>query len=384
MGKGALGLLSAYWPEMTARHAHVPLERAPQFTIHRSAKSDPDRAALVTPGRSVSFAELSGLVRAAAAGIAQRVPDGGRVAIVVDDPLSQAACMFGAWECDRLVFAATGPVPAGPLADFAPDLVVAPAGFDGPPDVPVVDPEALLATEPVTFGKANLRAPVLVLPKPDRTGEVAHNHKTLVATAVAFSSFFMFEPGAEVVLLEPPTGWLGLAVMLAAWHRATMIRVAWTPDWAGHPDRVDYLAGSFEAADARYAGGTPALRDVRAGVGAILGIDGPFSPARRRRLARRLGTPVLTVFGRDDLGPAIGSHPTWYLDDAIGIPLPNVDTRPLDPAGSGELTIGWDAVEDAEIGVKSALAPAGGELSGTWLRTHLSGQVDPTGLYFFR
>jgi acyl-CoA synthetase (AMP-forming)/AMP-acid ligase II len=384
VGKGALGLLSAYWPEMTARHAHVPLERAPQFTVHRSAKTDGDRPALVTPERSVSFAELAELVRAAGAGIAERTGDSGRVAVLVDDPLTQAACIFGGWEADRLLFAASGPVPAGALADFAPDLVVAPEGFDGPPGVPVVTPDVVLATPPVTFGKPNLRAPVLVLPKPDATGEVAHNHKTLVATAVAFSSFFMFEPGAEVVLMEPPTGWLGLAVVLAAWHKATTIRAAWTPGWAGHPDRVDYLVGGFAPTYARYAGHAPVLRDVRAGVGAILGVGGPFSAARRRQLARRLGTPVLTVYGRNDLGPVLGSHPTWYLDDAVGIPLPNVDTRPLDPADGGELTIGWDAVEEAEIGVKSALAPAGGELSGTWLRSRLIGQVDPTGLYFIR
>lgn len=384
MGKGALGLLSAYWPEMTARHAHVPLERAPQFTVHRSAKSDPDRAALVTPQRSVSFAELSDLVRRAAAAIAERTTEGGRVAILLDDPLHQAACAFGAWEADRLAFVASGPVPLGPLSDFAPDLVIARELAHAPAGVPVETAYTMLAAEPVTFGKANLRAPILVLPNRDATGEVAHNHKTLVATAVAFSSFFMFEPGAEVVLLEPPTGWLGLAVMLAAWHKATTIRVAWTPGWAGHPERVDYLAGSFAAARDRYAGATPALRDVRAGIGAILGIEAPFSPAHRRRLARRLGTPVLTLYGRNDLGPVLGSHPTWYLDDGVGIPMPNVDTRPLDPSDGHELTIGWDAVEEAEIGVKSAMAPAGGELSATWLRSRLIGQVDPTGLYFIR
>jgi hypothetical protein len=383
MGKGALGLLSAYWPEMTARHAHVPLERAPQFTVHRSAKSDPDRAALVTPERSVTFAELSDLVRRAAAGIAERTGEGGRVAVLHDDPIAQAACAFGAWEADRLAFVATGPVPLEPLIDFAPDLVIARELAHAPPGVPVETAHTVPA-EPVTFGKANLRAPVLVLPNRDATGEVAHNHKTLVATAVAFSSFFQFEPGAEVVLMEPPTSWLGLAVVLGAWHKATTVRVAWARGWAGHPERVDYLAGSFAAARARYAGATPALRDVRAGVGAILGIEGPFSPAHRRRLARRLGTPVLTVYGRNDLGPVLGSHPTWYLDDGVGIPLPNVDTRPLDPATGAELTIGWDAVEEAEIGVKSALAPAGGELSGTWLRSRLTGQVDPTGLYFVR
>ena len=384
MGKGALGLLSAYWPEMTARHAHVPLERAPQFTVHRSAKSDPDRAALVTPQRSVTFAEISDLVRRAGAAIAERTGEGGRVAILLDDPLHQAACAFGAWEADRLAFVASGPVPLGPLTDFAPDLVIARELAHAPPGVPVETAYTMLAAEPVTFGKPNLRTPILVLPNRDATGEVAHNHKTLVATAVAFSSFFMFEPGAEVVLLEPPTGWLGLAVFLAAWHKATTIRVAWTPSWAGHPERVDYLAGSFAAARERYAGATPALRDVRAGIGAILGIEAPFSPTHRRRLARRLGTPVLTLYGRNDLGPVLGSHPTWYLDDGVGIPMPNVDTRPLDPSDGHELTIGWDAVEEAEIGVKSAMAPAGGELSATWLRSRLIGQVDPTGLYFIR
>jgi hypothetical protein len=384
MGKGALGLLSAYWPEMTARHAHVPLERATQYTVHRSAKSDPDRVALVTPQRSVTFAELSDLVRRAAAGIVEHAGDGDRVAILVDDPIAQAAFTFGAWEADRIAFVASGPVPYEKLADFAPDLVIARELAHAPPGVPVGTPHTIMAKEPLTAGKANLRTPVLVLPNVDATGEVAHNHKTLVGTAVAFGSFFQFEPGAEVVLLEPPTGWLGLAVLLGAWSRATTIRVAWTAGWAGHPGRVDYLAGSFAAAEARYAGTTPALRDVQAGVGAILGIEGPFSVAKRRRLARRLGTPVLTLYGRNDLGPAIGSHPTWYLDDAVGIPLPNVDTRPLDPSDGAELTIGWDAVEEAEIGVKSVMAPAGGELSGTWLRTRLMGQVDPTGLYFVR
>jgi acyl-CoA synthetase (AMP-forming)/AMP-acid ligase II len=384
MGKGALGLLSAYWPEMTARHAHVPLERATQYTVHRSAKSDPDRVALVTPQRSVTFAELSDLVRRAAAGIVEHAGDGDRVAILVDDPIAQAAFTFGAWEADRIAFVASGPVPHEKLADFAPDLVIARELAHAPPGVPVGTPHTIMAKQPISAGKANLRTPVLVLPNVDATGEVAHNHKTLVGTAVAFGSFFQFEPGAEVVLLEPPTGWLGLAVLLGAWARATTIRVAWTAGWAGHPDRVDYVVGSFAGAEARYAGATPALRDVRAGVGAILGIEGPFSPGKRRRLARRLGTPVLTLYGRNDLGPAIGSHPTWYLDDAVGIPLPNVDTRPLDPSDGAELTIGWDAVEEAEIGVKSVLAPAGGELSGTWLRTRLMGQVDPTGLYFVR
>ena len=105
--------------------------------------------------------------------------------------------------------------------------------------------------------------------------------------------------------------------------------------------------------------------------------------SRKRRLARRLGAPVLTVLGRNDLGPTIASHPTWFLDDAVGIPLPNVDTRPMNPADGTPLNIGWDAVESAELGIKSSLAPAGGELMADgWLRSRLVSEIDPTGLYF--
>ncbi|MGH9037257.1 MAG: hypothetical protein ACRD0O_15975, partial [Acidimicrobiia bacterium] len=113
-------------------------------------------------------------------------------------------------------------------------------------------------------------------------------------------------------------------------------------------------------------------------------ISRPFSAGRRRRLTRRLRTPVFTLFGRNDLGPTIGSHPTWYLDDAAGIPMPNVELKPLNPRDGSELTIGWDAVEEGEVGVKSTMSPAGGVLSGTWLRGFVTALVDPTGLYFLR
>ena len=374
MSKGALGLLSAYWPERTARHAHIPLERISQFAVHRPAAADPDRPALVTPGRTVTFAELSALVGTVAGHIGGRVADGGRVAVMAEDPVELAAVALGCLEADRLAFLSAAPVPDRILAAFSPDLVVGAGG---------VVPAELLQGPRATPGKPNLRLPVLALPRP-WPGEVLHNHKTLVATAVSFGSFFMLEPGAEVVSFEPPTTWLGLAALLGTWHKGATLRAAWGPDWAGHPERVDYLVSSWEAAEARYLGSAPVLRDVHAGVGAIVGISHPFSTGRRRRLARRLRTPVFTLYGRNDLGPAIGSHPTWYLDDAAGIPMPNVELKPLNPRDGSELTIGWDAVDEGEVGVKSVMSPAGGVLSGSWLRGFVTALVDPTGVYFLR
>ncbi|MGH9037358.1 MAG: AMP-binding protein, partial [Acidimicrobiia bacterium] len=303
MSKGALGLLSAYWPERTARHAHIPLERISQFSVHRPSAADPNRPALITPGRTVTFAELAAMVGAVAGHLGGRVGEGGRVAVVAEDPVELAAVALGCLEADRLAFLSSVPVEARILEAFSPDLVVGAGG---------VDAAGLLSGRAATPGKPNLRLPVLALPRP-WPGEVLHNHKTLVATAVSFGSFFMLEPGAEVVSFEPPTSWLGLATLLGTWHKGATLRAAWGPGWTGYPHRVDYFVSSWEAAEARYLGSAPTLRDVHAGVGAILGISRPFSAGRRRRLTRRLRTPVFTLFGRNDLGPTIGSHPTWYL-----------------------------------------------------------------------
>jgi hypothetical protein len=116
--------------------------------------------------------------------------------------------------------------------------------------------------------------------------------------------------------------------------------------------------------------------------GLIVAIEEPFSVSRRSRIRRKLRGDVLTLLGRKDLGPILANHPSWFLNDAAGIPLPNVDIRPLDPTDGAPLNIGWEAVESAEIGVKSALAPVGGTAVGGWLRSGLIGQVDPTGFYF--
>jgi hypothetical protein len=383
MSKGAIGLLSAYWPEGTARYAHIPLERVTTTCVHRPAAATSDAVALDGTQR-VTYRALAGAVTAGAARLRERVPEGGRVAVVVADPVTQVLCLLACLDGDRLAYVAPGTeAGAADLAPFQPDLVVTQGAL---PDRTCIEPEELLAEgadSSVVGPRPNLRSPLLALPAPG-SGEVLHSHRTLVATAISCSEFFMLEPGAEVVVLDPLDGWLTLAIVLATLRRGGVLRPGWGPGWTGHPERVDYVVARWETLEERHLGALPRLRDVHPGVGVLAGLSGPFSVGTRRRLGRRLGAPVLTVFGRNDLGPLLASHPTWFLDDAVGIPLPNVDVRPLSPLDGGELTIGWDVVEDAEMGVKSALAPAGGELSGEWLRSRSVAAVDPTGLYFLR
>lgn len=382
MSKGALGLLAAYWPEGTARYAHVPLERATQYCVHRTAAAEAGRPALATPGRTLDYAELSRETKAGASALAARgMSAGKRVAIALGDPGLAIPALLAVLEADCTGWLAGDDPSAAALAAFAPDLVVSEAPVAGHETIP---PEALREGDPdASRPRPNLRLPVLALPAPGGAGEVLHNHKTLVATAISFGSFFLLEPGAEIVLLEPPDHWLGLAALLGALHKGSCVRAGYGPGgerMRGAP--CHYAVSRFASAEARYLGATPALRDLRIRIGAIVGVEGPFRVSRRRQLARRLGAPALTVLGRNDLGPVIASHPTWYLDAAAGIPMPNVDAQPLDPSDGRRLAIGWDAVEEAELGVKSSLAPAGGEIVNEWLRSRWRARTDPTGLYF--
>ncbi len=382
MGKGALGQLAAYWPEDTPRHAHVPLKRVSEIALHATAAASGDRPAIVTGAGTLTFAEVSERVKRLAATLRGRLAKGSRVSLALDDPVELVTAVFACFETEMLALASGGEIAEETLRLFQTDLLIGKGGGEGIASVSVAE----LLAEPGSDkpDRPDYKKPLIAFPTPDRRGEVVHNHKTLAAQAIAVGSFYMIDAETRVLLAEPPTDWLSLAMLLGTWQRAGAIWAGWCEDTPA-PDRVDYLVASWDAAIARHLDAPPRIPRLKIGAGAVIGVESSISLSKRRRLSRRLGTPVLTLLGRSDLGPVLGSHPTWFLDDAMGIPLPNVDTRPINPATGEPLNIGWDAVESAELGVKSALAPAGGELvSEGWLRSRLNAEIDPTGLYFLR
>lgn len=79
------------------------------------------------------------------------------------------------------------------------------------------------------------------------------------------------------------------------------------------------------------------------------------------------------------------SHREWSLADAAGIVFCNADLHPLDPTDGRPLSVGWDLVEAAEMGVKSPAMPQGAELvEDGWARSRLLAHIDPAGLYYLR
>jgi acyl-CoA synthetase (AMP-forming)/AMP-acid ligase II len=380
MSKGALGLLSAYWPEDTPRYAHIPLKTVGDVTIYPLAESAGDRAALLTSSGALTYRELAAKAKQFGAAMRSRVSRGGRVAIALSDAAQMIIAAFGAFEADALAFISDRMPSAEVLAAFAPDLVI--ADGDAAADQAVAFDELMAGAGKEKSGRPDFRSPILALPMPDGKGEALHNHRSLAATAISLGKFYLLAEEITVLMLEPPASWCPLAVTLGALQRGATVIAGWERKPPVLPEKIDYVVCGWQRANALLDDATGAALSGRIAAGLIVAIEGAFSTSRRRRFARLLKTDILTAFGRNDLGPVVASHPAWFLNDAAGIPLPNVDLRPLNPADGTPLNIGWEVVDSAEIGVKSALAPAGGTIVDGWLRSGTIAQIDPTGLYF--
>lgn len=380
MSKGALGLLAAYWPEDTPRYAHLPLKSVGDVTIYQQT-APADRAALVSASATLTYRMLAERSRHFADCLRSRVKRASRVAIVTTDAARMLVSAFAAFDAEALIFLSEKPPSAQALDAFQAELIIAPEAIPGA-SAPVVTFEQVEGFERrPREGRADIRTPLVVLPTPDGRGEVRHSSRSLVATAVSVGRFYMLAEEITLLMLEPPTRWYTLALMLGALQCGATLLAGWGEHPPAFGDSVDYVVCGRERAQRllEQSGGA-GLPRIAAGL--IVAFEGAFNASRGLRLGRKLGCDVLPLFGRNDFGPVLASHPSWFLHDAAGIPLPNVDLRPLNPADGTPLSIGWDVVERAEIGVKSPLAPVGAPAIQGWLRTGVMAEVDPTGFYF--
>ena len=142
MSKGALGLLSAYWPRGPARYPHVPFERVTKGCVHDPAERDGERIALVAGAQRLTFRELSARTRAIASALRGRAEPGSRVAILVEDPAELLPCAMGALEADLLIWLSPASPETATLAAFQPDVIVT----SGPMEVAGEEPRPFVVT----------------------------------------------------------------------------------------------------------------------------------------------------------------------------------------------------------------------------------------------
>jgi acyl-CoA synthetase (AMP-forming)/AMP-acid ligase II len=408
MAKGAVGLVAGYWPEDVYRYLATPNLYLDDGLVSRQTKRRAGSPAIVGQAEVLTYERLAAeMDRAMKAVLNLLGPQGSRVAIGVPDPVDALKIFFGALKGRSSVFLIDPSTPVETLQEqlrsFKADLVVAdgialekvaPLGSgDGIRIVTTRDLWSQEGAAPTTKLRLALKAAAVAMAD-DRGRLVYHSHSSLLAGALSWSTFLALKEGDVLLSGQPLYTWEGLYSVLPALFRgsacvltaerggtlASMIR-QYRPAYALLPLAEAFQWGSEPAV-------VDEVRDALRGI--FVSVAQPFQTVERRKLRALFGKPVLTVYGREDTGPVLASHPEWYLEEAVGIPVTNVDVWPLNPATGNPLQVPWEAIEHGEIGVKSPMAVVEYQrpedvqkrIRDGWLRTRLVATMDPSGFFY--
>ena len=400
---------SWYWPEGVPRVLGVPALAVPALAVDIAARRHPGALALAAAGTEVPAASLASLVAAVAGHVRRSVPDGGAVAVSAGPSAAGLVAVLGALASGRAVLlappgdrGASGVLAAGTagagLADADGMRVLADAGIDAV-DVDAVagapggegpgGPDGGTGAAPLTAGALGDARVCLA----GASGPVWHSHRSVLAGALALAAFFGPQPGDRWLLVQSPCSWDGLVTAVAALAAGAAV-VAAGPG-AGATDAAEryqptWISASLDDAATTWSGGGGRRRRGQSATGRwlVTTVDGPFDPDERRAVGGAAGAGVLTLFGMAETGPVMAAHPSWYLDEPVGIPLPNMHLLPADPDTGEPIDVMWELLDHAMVSVwspslaVSGFEPGPGRPAGRRFVTGALAASDPNGMLY--
>lgn len=403
MSKG-MGLLpSWYWPEGVQRYLSAPQVALYELAVGRWARRYGSSPALVGPDYALTFAELDQETGRTAASCVERAGSGEpRVAIAVRSPRAFALVFLGALRAGGSVLLldprSAREDQAAALRLFQAQLLVtdAPAGLGQEAGLPELAPEALLeaAAPAAPAPMADAARPSIGLAQ--EGGIVYHNHISVMSAAMAFAAFTLLQPEDRYLVARPPGSWEGLLGLLAPLQAGGAAVLPASDD----PEAAAAALSAAEAlllwideatALAILDGGGPLMEAARGRCQLVyVSVRRPLPRRLRRHLHRLLGAHILTIYGYPATSAIAAAHPSWYLEDAIGIPMTGVDLVPVDPDSLRAVEAPWELLTHAGIGVRArALAvetagsvPGPGFIEeGLWYTGDI-GSVDANGMLY--
>lgn len=346
---------SWYWPSGVTRVVGVPPFRIGEQLVDRWARHRPDDLALIDAERRLTGRELAHQVEVAAAALGALAGEG-RV-LLAAGPSVEGAVLFLALVAAGIptVLVAPGqPIPAAASVGIAAGDAQGQRSLSSS-GLPVLRLDEVLglserADRPFLPGLA------------DRLVAVAsgddlawHSHRSLLGGAVSLQTFLEVGPQRPWLTTVPISTWegiYGLTVPLAA---GASVVLAPPGDSALDAIVREGVGRSFWELGSALAATRDAKRQVKSirGVQDYLVLAAPrsFDPDDRRRVGKLFGSPALTTFGLPETGPIFASHPSWYLDESIGIPLTNAFVVPVDPRSGNPVPTLWELVESAMVAV---------------------------------
>lgn len=408
MSKGAVGLTAGYWPEDIYRYLAIPGMSLDEGLVTRPGRRRADHPALITGDAVVTYGQLvTDMDRTMSALLSFSEGKAARVAVATRRSLDIVKILFGALKARWAVFIADASLPAHDLASqcrrFAPDLVITNVAnlqsqLQGLRVISFEELEGRESKLSPPRGRQDFQAPAVALAMDDGR-LVYHSHKSLLAGAVSWSAFVPLRAEDLMLALQPLHRWEGLYSLLPILFRggSCLLGDLEDPEKAAEAIRARRplytILPRLEARKLYQPENKPLVHAIREALqGLFVSVTDPFTVIGRRRLRNLLEKPALLTYGSQQAGPALSSHPTWYLDAAVGIPLTNVDVWPLNPSTGNPLEVPWETIEFGEVGIKSPIIGVNYETSEEtqkhlregWLRTKIVATMDPNGLFYIQ
>jgi acyl-CoA synthetase (AMP-forming)/AMP-acid ligase II len=341
---------SWYWPEAIDRVAGIPPYQVTELCVDAHARDNPDKTALLSDAGDVSFAELALKVAGTAAALRAKGVD----RAVLSGDLSVETII-------RLLAALRSGVQTRILTEGeAPGNIT--SGFDDAYNL--ADLEIVSGLDS-GVGLIDLRAAALTIC--GRSAEVNHSQRSLLAASISLLTFLRSDPEKPWLAVLPLGRWEGLVSILAPLFLGVPVVVAKEGSGEALAETIVKFQPGTAVTD--LASSVSATREAKRAVkksrgildAMVLSTEGLFSPGDRQRVGKSFGTAALTMFGLAETGAIFVSHPQWYLDEAVGIPMTNAHVVPSDPRNGEPIQALWELVESAEVTVKGPALMCGYE-----------------------
>jgi acyl-CoA synthetase (AMP-forming)/AMP-acid ligase II len=402
---------SWYWPDDVPRLLGVPPMFCDRLMAERWSRRRPDVVAVVDEDGALTYAELWSRVSAVAAALRARGEGGERIALVGPSGIGGVVAFLGALaaRCRPLLLDPTSQAAAETAATVGVGLAIVQAPGQAPPGVEAVELRQLEetgATDTTPPGErpgevSDVHEPAVNLVSADGWA-AGHSHYSLVSGALSVSAFLELERGEAWLCAMPLWTWEGLyGALIPLYGGGTAVLCGADGATDQVADLVDdhkvaYALAPFDILQDLSRGRPRRLADsMRRNLrGLMLSTDRPFAAGDRRKARKVLDVPILTVFGLAETGPILASHPSWYVDESVGIPVTNVEVQPANPQTGEPLDTNWELLDYANMVIRAPLLMAEYEgaaaederlasrIEDRWFKTWASASFDANGMMY--
>jgi acyl-CoA synthetase (AMP-forming)/AMP-acid ligase II len=348
---------SWYWPESVDRVAGIPPFGVAELCVDRHAREHPENIALISRDGEISFAELQQRVAAMSEILKQKKPESRRAVLSGELSISGIVRFFSALSAGyhvRLVRADEDRESAAAIFGSGLDL----SAEEIPDAAGVIADNSVVGLDELNTASVAIEG---------KSAVVNHSHRSLLASTISLVTFL--QPQAERSWLAslPMDRWEGLLSVIVPLYLGVPLVLGNGDDPEGFAEAVQQYQAGYAIADLDTA--TLATREAKKSVkkardildSVLLSTQGVFNPGDRQRVAKSFRCSSLTMFGLAETGTIFASHPQWYLDESVGIPMTNAHVVPSDPRNGAPIQALWELVESAEVTVKGPMLMCGYE-----------------------